>query len=243
MVSTSASVEPREAELYCLEKVREVKSKSWVSSNFEKPKGREETFFFVSLKPYSIFSPVFYITLFLKSKLQSWGWKQACWQPQSPRDAAERMLGLLNSHVDPPNSLLSLCVSVFCLRGSGSEHPPPPLPVHVHTHLAGHSSGAPRICQPAQPARFITSPEFCIWGIRGKKVDSDAVSDKLLYRMETPTESFHIHGLIQILALYVGSYRRLRKTPKLVLCLGQLSWRNTVSYRRPARELISGFQG
>lgn len=57
-----------------LEKFMEVKSKSWVSSNFEKPKGREETFFFVPLKPCSFFFLLyfFYITLFLKSKLHSW---------------------------------------------------------------------------------------------------------------------------------------------------------------------------
>lgn len=76
------------------------------------------------------------------------------------------MLGLLNSHVDPPNSLLLLCVYVFCLRGSGSEPPSPPTPhyMYTHTHLAGRSSGAPHSCQRAQPARFITASEFCIWG-------------------------------------------------------------------------------
>lgn len=68
--------------------------------------------------------------------------------------------------------------------------------------------------------------------MRGAKVDSDVVSDKLLHRMETPTESFHIHGLIQILPLYVGSYRRLRRTPELVLSLRQLSGHNMVSYKR-----------
>lgn len=82
---------------------------------------------------------------FFSTSLYSWkvnynpeGWKQAHWQPQSPRDAAERMLGLLNLHVDPPNSLLSPCVSVFFLRGSGSE-PAPPSPVHVHTHTLSRS--------------------------------------------------------------------------------------------------------
>lgn len=186
------------------------------------------------------FSCIFFISLYSwKVNCNPEGWKQARWQPQSPRDAAERMLGLLNSHVDPPNSLLSLCVSVFCLRGSGSE-PPPPSPVHVHTHLAGRSSGALHSCQPAQPARFITSPEFCIWGL--------ARGNSWFWRREwqaalPPTESFHIHGLIQILALYVGSYRRLRKTPKLVLSLRQLSRRNKVSYIRPARVFVSGIQG
>lgn len=126
------------------------------------------------------------------------------------------MLGLLNSHVDPPNSLLSLCVSVFCLRGSGSEPPPSPRYMYTHTHLAGRSSGAPHSCQWAQPASFITGSEFCIWGLRGSEFDSDVVSDKLLYHTETPTGPLHIHGLIQILPLYVGSYRRLRKTPKPV---------------------------
>lgn len=93
-------------------------------------------------EPLSLFlwNLVLFFLLYFFISLYSWkvnynpeGWKQARWQPQSPRDAAERMLGLLNSHVDPPNSLLSLCVSVFCLRGSGSEPPPPP-PRYMYTH-------------------------------------------------------------------------------------------------------------
>lgn len=117
-------------------------------------------------KPFSLFffPCIFFISLYSwKVNYNPEGWKQAHWQPQSPRDAAERMLGLLNLHVDPPNSLLSPCVSVFFLRGSESE-PAPPSPVHVHTHLAGRSSGAPHSCQPAQPARFITGSDFFYLG-------------------------------------------------------------------------------
>lgn len=125
------------------------------------------------------------------------------------------MLGLLNSHVDPPNSLLSLCVSVFCLRGSGSEPPPPnPLPVTCTHTLRRLFFWRPTqlSVSPACQIHHRNGISYLGGGLRGAKVDSDVVSDKLLYRTETPTGPLHIHGLIQIPPLYVGSCRKLRKT-------------------------------
>lgn len=88
--------------------------------------------------------------------------KQAHWQASNPRDAVERMLGLLYSHVDPLNSLVWVCL---CLL---SEEQRIRTPYTCGTQLAGHSSGAPHCCQRAGPARFIIVSEFCISGLWGQ---------------------------------------------------------------------------
>lgn len=74
------------------------------------------------------------------------------------------MLGLLNSHVDPPNSLLCVCL---CLLSEGQWIR---TPYTCSTQLAGHSSRAPHSCQRAVPARFIIVSEFCISGLWGQKL-------------------------------------------------------------------------
>ena len=90
--------------------------------------------------------------------------KQAHWQAPSPRDAVERLLGLLYSHVDPPNSLV--CVRLCLL----SEEQRIRTSYTCSTQLAGHSSGAQHCCQRAGPARFIIVSEFCISGLWGQKL-------------------------------------------------------------------------
>lgn len=155
-----------------LEKVREVKSKSWVSLNFEKPKATEETFFHFSFETLFFFFLLFFlISLYsLKVNYNPEGWKPARWQPQSPRDAAERMLGLLNSHVDPPNSLLSLCVSVFCLRGSGSE-PPTPLPGTCTHTLSRSFFWSPTQLSASPPCQIHHKPWILyLWAGEGQKL-------------------------------------------------------------------------
>lgn len=74
------------------------------------------------------------------------------------------MLGLLYSHVDPPNSLVCLCL---CLLSAGQWIR---TPYTCSTQLAGHSSGAPHSCQWAGPARFIIVSEFRISGLWGQKL-------------------------------------------------------------------------
>lgn len=64
------------------------------------------------------------------------------------------MLGLLYSHVDPPNSLVCVCL---CLLSEGQRIR---TPYTCSTQLAGYSSGAPHSCQRARPARFIIVSEF-----------------------------------------------------------------------------------
>lgn len=111
----------------------------------------------------------FYITLFLKSKLQSWRVETSPLTTSKPPRCGWTHAWLVELACRPSQfPALALCL---CLLSEGQwiRTPSPPSPVHVHTHLAGRSSGAPHSCQPAQPARFITSPEFCIWGLaRGK---------------------------------------------------------------------------
>lgn len=100
------------------------------------------------------------------------------------------MPGLLYSHVDPPNSLVCMCL---CLLSEGQWIRTPST---CTTQLAGHPSAALHSCQSAGPARFIIVSEFPISRLVRAKVDADVVSDKLLYRTETPTGPFHIHDLI-----------------------------------------------
>lgn len=74
------------------------------------------------------------------------------------------MLGLLYSHVDPPNSLVCVCL---CLLSEGQWIRTPNT---CSTQLAGHSSGAPHSCQRAGSARFIIVSEFRISGLWGQKL-------------------------------------------------------------------------
>lgn len=74
------------------------------------------------------------------------------------------MLGLLNSHVDPPNSPLGVA---HCLLSEGQWIR---TPCTRGTQLTGHSSGAPHSCQPTVPARFIIVSEFCISGLWGQEL-------------------------------------------------------------------------
>lgn len=74
------------------------------------------------------------------------------------------MLGLLYSHVDPPNSLVWVCLPLL------SEEQRIRTPYTCGTQLAGHSSEAPHCCQRAGPARFIIVSEFRISGLWGQKL-------------------------------------------------------------------------